>query len=50
MSLEACADKLMKCSAYAVRHIKEESLQKLIDQVAHLEEMDDMSQLTVELS
>ena len=50
MSLEACAAKLMKCSEYAVRQPKEESLKNLINQAAHMEEIDDVSQLMVALS
>lgn len=50
MSYDACADKLRKCSAYAVRQPRSEQIDELIKNISQLEEMDDVSVLLRPLS
>lgn len=45
MSYKACARKLIKCAAYAHKPPAPGSLAELINQVAHLEEVEDVSRL-----
>jgi 2-methylcitrate dehydratase PrpD len=50
MAYEECADKLMKCSDYAIRTLKSECIDELIKNIKYLEEMEDVSGLLAYLS
>ncbi|MCD4737587.1 MAG: MmgE/PrpD family protein [Bacteroidales bacterium] len=49
LSYEECGAKLLKCADYAVRSPSKRQLEWLIDKVWHLEKLDDVSILMIEL-
>jgi 2-methylcitrate dehydratase PrpD len=49
MSLEACSEKMMKCSDYSVRPLKVERLAELVENVKNMEEMENISGLSAYL-